>query len=52
MKTKEVRTGDSWLWLQKGELKRETESLIVAAQDHCNRKNKKTKIDKSQDDPL
>ena len=29
--TKEVRSGQFWSWLQNGDLKRETESLIVAA---------------------
>ena len=30
--TKEVRSEQSWFWVQNGDLKRETESLIVAAQ--------------------
>ena len=30
-KTKEVRSDQSWAWLQNRDLKRETESLIVAA---------------------
>ena len=30
--TKEVRSGQCWAWLQNGNLKKETESLIVAAQ--------------------
>ena len=30
--TKEVRSDQRWAWLQNGDLKRETESLIVAAQ--------------------
>ena len=30
--TKEVRSGQCWAWLQNGILKRETESLIVTAQ--------------------
>ena len=30
--TKEVRRDQSWAWLQNGDLKREIESLIVAAQ--------------------
>ena len=30
--TKEVRNQDRWKWLQNGTLKRETESLIFAAQ--------------------
>ena len=29
---KEVRSEQSWVWLQNGDLKRETESLIVAVQ--------------------
>ena len=30
--TKEIRSEQSWFWVQNGDLKRETESLIVAAQ--------------------
>ena len=30
--TKEVRSEQSWVWLQNGDLTRETEGLIVAAQ--------------------
>ena len=30
--TKEVRSDQCWTWLQNGDLKRQTESLIVAAQ--------------------
>ena len=34
--TKEVRDDkDSWLWLQKGVLKKETEGLILAAQEQA-----------------
>ena len=29
--TKEVRSAQSWIWLQNGDLKRETESLTIAA---------------------
>ena len=51
--TKAVRTEDSWLWLRKGELKRETESLIALAKNQCIRMNLvKTKVDKNQDHPL
>ena len=31
--TKEIKTDESWNWLRRGELKRETESLILAAQE-------------------
>ena len=46
--TKEVRSDQCWAWLQNGDLKRETESLIVAAQNQSIRINLvKAKIDKS-----
>ena len=53
--TKEVRSEQSWVWFQNGDLKRETErqSLIVAAQNQNMRTNLvKAKIDKSQKDML
>ena len=51
--TKEVRSDLCWAWLQNGDLKRETESLIVAAQNQSIRTNlAKAKIDKSQGDSL
>ena len=51
--TKEVRSNQCWAWLQNGDLKRQTESLIVAAQNQSVRTNLvKTKIDKSQGDSL
>ena len=51
--TKEVRSDQCWAWLQKGDLKRETESLIVAGQNQSIRINLlKAKIDKSQGDSL
>ena len=51
--TKEVRSEQSWIWLQNGDLKRETESLIVAAQNQSIRTNLvKAKIDKSQKSTL
>ena len=51
--TKEVRSDQCWAWLQNGDLKRETESLIVAAQNQNIRTNLiKARIDKSQGDSL
>ena len=51
--TKEVRSGQSWVYLQNGDLKRETESLIVAAQNQSIRANLvKAKIDKSKKDAM
>ena len=51
--TKEVRSDQCWAWLQNEDLKRETESLIVAAQNQSIRANLvKAKIDKSQGDSL
>ena len=51
--TKEVRSDQYWAWLQNGDLKRETESLIVAAQNQSIRTNLvKGRIDKSQGDSL
>ena len=46
--TKEVRSDQCWARLQNGDLKRETERLIVAAQNQSIRTNLvKAKIDKS-----
>ena len=51
--TKEVRSDQCWAWLQNGDLKRETESLIVATQNQSIRTNLvKEKIDKSQGESL
>ena len=51
--TKIVRSDQCWAWLQNGNLKRETERLIVAAQNQSIRANLvKAKIDKSQGDSL
>ena len=51
--TKEVKSEQSWVWLQNGDLKRETESLIVATQNQSIRTNLvKIKIGKSQKDTL
>ena len=38
-KTKEVRSDRCWAWLQDGFYKRETQRLIVAAQNHSIRTN-------------
>ena len=46
--TKKVRSDQPWAWLQNGDSKRETESLIVAAQNQNIRTTLvKAKIDKS-----
>ena len=51
--TKEVRSDQCCAWLQNGNLKRGTESLIVAAQNQSIRANLvKARIDKSQGDSL
>ena len=51
--TKKVRSDQCWAWLENEDLKRETESLIVAAQHQSIRTNLvKGKIDKSQGDSL
>ena len=51
--TKEVRSDQCWACLQNRDLKRETESLIVAAQNQSKRTNLvKVKIEKSQGDSL
>ena len=43
---------ETWTWLKEGKLKRERETLIVAAQDQATRTNYvKANIDKSQVDP-
>ena len=48
-----VRSDQCWAWLLNGDLKRETESLIVTAQNQSIRTNLvKAKIDKSQGDSL
>ena len=49
--TKEVRSDKFWAWIQNGDLKRETESLTVAAR-RIRTNLVKTKIDKSQGDSL
>ena len=51
--TKEVRSDQCRAWLQNGDLKKETGSLIVAAENHGRRANVvKAKINKSQGDSL
>ena len=51
--TKEVRRDQCWAWLQNGDLKRETESLIVAAQNQSITTTiVKAKIERSQGDSL
>ena len=51
--TKEIRSDQCCAWLQNGDLKRETECLIVAAQNQSLKTNlAKAKIDKSQRDSL
>ena len=48
--TKEVRSDQCWTWLQNGDLKRETESLIVAAQNQSIKTNLvKVRIDKRRE---
>ena len=47
--TKEVRSCQCWAWLQSGDLKKETESPLLAAENHDIRTNLvKARIDKSQ----
>ena len=47
--TEEVRNEKSWVWLQDGDLRREVESLIAAAQNQSIKTSLvKAKIEKSQ----
>ena len=49
--TKDIVSKESWKWLKEGSIKRETESLIFAAQEQALRANQiKAKIDQSQAD--
>ncbi|XP_067933124.1 uncharacterized protein [Watersipora subatra] len=50
--TEDQAAKETWQWMKKGCLKRETESLIIAAQDQALRTNyRKAKIEKSTNDP-
>ena len=47
--TDDIAGEDRWLWLKQGNVKRETETLILAAQEQAIRTNViKAKIDKTQ----
>ena len=51
--TEDVRNKTSWNWMQKGDLKKETEMLITAAQDQALRTNAvKAHIEKQDISPL
>ena len=51
--TEPVRGGKSWSWLERGELKKETEGLLMAAQDQALRTNNlKVHIEKQEGSPL
>ena len=51
--TTEERSEQSWIWLWNGDLKRETESLIVASLNQSIRTNLvKARIEKFQEDKL
>ena len=51
--TEEVASSKTWEWLRRGELKKETEGLITAAQDQSLRTNvMKARIDKSHVSPM
>ena len=44
-----ISHGKTWTWLRKGNFKRETESLLIAAQNNAVRTNHiKVRIDKMQ----
>ena len=51
--TEAVAGKETWAWLSRGGIKRETETLILAAQEQAIRTNQiKAKIDKTQEDSL
>ena len=53
MEMDEIASENSWSWLRTGYLKKETEGLLVAAQNQALRTNAiKAKIDKSQENSL
>ena len=48
-----IRSSDSWEWLRKGTLKKETEGMLMAAQDQALRTNAiKSRIDKQDVSPV
>ena len=48
-----IRSSDSWEWLRKGTLKKETEGMLMAAQDQALRTNAiKSRIDKQDVSPI
>ena len=49
-KTSDLPGVERWTWLRDGSIKRETETMILAAQEQCLRTNAiKAKIDRSQE---
>ena len=51
--TEEIRDDATWDWLRKGDLKKETEGMITAAQDQALRTNAiKAKVEKQNLSPL
>ena len=52
-KTEEVRSQETWNWLRKGTMKKETEGMLMAAQDQALRTNSiKSRIDKQNVSPM
>ena len=50
--TEDKRSDETWLWLKRGTLKRETESLITAAQEQALRTNyRRARIEKDESSP-
>ena len=51
--TEGIKSVDSWEWLSKGTLKKETEGMLMAAQDQALRTNAiKSRIDKQDISPV